>query len=432
MRNFFDFFNRHRYTFVTLFLGSLYFWLLIISHSVTYGDFKFFADLPLNFTYGIDRWYSWSSRLLIESSANVFSKNVLVWQVLTVAAGAVLFWSIGRLLNNRRIWQSILVFTLLLLTGTELLASAGIFATTINYLWPLACFAFVTAIVLNPFASVRLNVVAKVIAIPMFIFAVCNEQIALLGILLLVAYIVYNAISKIKIPMYVWVLLGLSVLAVVNILVSPGNDSRVSHETNLWWPGFEDVGTTKKIMYGMIVTFSRLFLAPELLSIVAIIAILLLAFRRKNIQAFIAALPAMVLSVLFFFPETAGTVVTTIRQSNYFNEIRNNALFFSPSNLPSDNSSMMYLVIFVAICFSIIVSICFLYGKTTKALTIVILLFSGIAVSLAVSLSPTLFASSTRTVYFMVMILLVVNSMLLKDFISESFFDNSTPRPLKG
>jgi hypothetical protein len=428
MRKLLDYFKRHRYTLVTLFLGAFYFWLLITTHTVTYGDFKFFADLPLNFTYGIDRWYSWSSRLLIESSANVFSKNVLVWQVLTVTAGAVLFWSIGRLLNNRRIWQSILVFVLLLLTGTELLASAGIFATTINYLWPLACFAFVAAIVMKPFASVRLNIVAKVISIPMFIFAVCNEQLALLGILLLVAYIVYNGILKIKVPMYVWVLLGLSILAIVNILISPGNDSRVSHETSLWWPGFEDISTTKKIMYGMVVTFSRLFLAPELLAVVVVIAVLLLAYRRKNIQAFIAALPAIILSVLFFFPETAGTVVTTIRQSNFFNEIRNNALFFSPSNLPTDNSAVMYLVIFVAICLSIVVSIYFLYGKTTKALTIVIILFSGMAVSLAVSLSPTLFASSTRTVYFMVMILLFVNSIILKDFVSESLSDISASK----
>ena len=150
-------FIKNKYNIIVLFLGSIYFSFLVFIHDARFADFEFFVKEPLSLTYGIDRWFSWSSRLLIESSVNIFSKNLFLWGLITIIFGAILFWSLNRILGNRRISQSLLMFSLLLLTNFFILTSAGIFATTINYLWPISCFSFVIAMLLRPFKNEKMK-----------------------------------------------------------------------------------------------------------------------------------------------------------------------------------------------------------------------------------------------------------------------------------
>lgn len=411
----------HKYNTVTVVLGGFYFWFLTYAHDGTVGDYQGQVKSPVDVWYGLNLWFNWSSRLLIENAVNLFSKDLFLWQIITVLCGAVLFWSIGRILGNSKIWHSIVLLLILFLTNFYMLASAGIFATTVNYLWPMACFAFVVAIIIRPFSNRTLGVMAQITVWPLYIFAMCSEQLAILGIISCISYIAYKLYNKEVIPRTIWALLGLSLLGVLNVLLSPGNSTRTAEEIINWWPGFEGISLISKITTGAITIFSRLILAPEVLVIVLVGAVLILSWQRKNLKAFISILPAVVLMGLFFTPATAGNPSTYIRLINYFNGIREQALFFSPENLASHDTRRIYLILFAIIGTGFMIALVYLYGKTKRTLVMLGALGAGLIVSLVVSLSPTLFASSTRTLYPLVVILLCVDYSIIQDIIHERF-----------
>lgn len=408
--------NKNRYNLATLGLGGAYFWFLTFIHDVAEGDWAIFVKRPVDISYGIDRWFNWSSRLLIENACNFFSKHLTLWTLITIITGAVLFWSIGRILNHKRIYQSVILFSVFLTVNLSILSTAGVFATTINYLWPLACFAFVVAGVLRPFESKRMRQVFSVAMVPLFIFAVCSEQIAMLGVFFFAGCVIYYKLNRKKIPKKIWLLLALSILGVINTLVSPGNAHRTELEANNRWSEFSTLSLKKKIVIGVVATMSRLFFAPQLPIVLLVLLIGVTAIKWKNIQAFASILPSVTLLYLFNFSETFSTVIVN---ENHFKTLKTAALGFNQFNLPESHQMRIYFVIFAVLIISILSSILFLYGRSRKMVIIVASLLGGGAVSLAVSLSPTLFASSTRTLYPLLIIVVGIVTMMLDEILVD-------------
>lgn len=409
----------NRYNILTISIGALYFSFIIFIQDPMKGDYQTFYKEPFDIFYGINRWFSWSSRLLIESCANLFSKNLIIWHITSIVFGAVLFWSIGRILGNKRLSQSILLLGLFMFTNVYMLSSAGIFATTINYLWPLSCFSFILATIIKPIKNKNLNILSNIITWPMCFFAMCSEQIAILGVLLFFPYIMYLFYNNRPIPKKIILLLIISTLGVVNALICPGNTIRQASEVKTWWPDFSDMGLKSKIIIGSIVTFSRLMFAPESLVILCILSILFLSYKKNNVRAFFSILPAAIFMFLFFWP--SNLISTNIGLANYFSELRISALQMSTSSFPDSHTAKIYLILLVCIGLCVTISLFFLYGKTQKSFIMLYSLLSGLAVSMAISLSPTVFASSTRTLYPFIVILIGINFIIIQDIMSNKF-----------
>lgn len=426
--------DRYKYHIITLVLGVIYFWFITITHDNTYGDHEIFSSNPINIMYGVERWFDWSSRLLIESAANIFAHYLPVWQIVTVIMGAVMFWSVGRIIGNTRVWESLLLISLMALVNFYILNTAGVFATTINYLWPLASFLYVVAMIVKPFSNRKLRLVANIVSIPLIVFAVCNEQVAVLAFIFSIAYIGCRWINRAKVSKLVWFFLVMSIIGVVNVLISPGNESRSVDEVENWFPGFDQYSLWSKLLLGAIVTLSRIFMAPELPVIIMPVLLLALAYKRANSMAIGVSIPSVIMILLLFFPNTEGMNGTYIAMTNFFNELRVNSILLSPSNLPSFEDKVSYFVVFAVILSSLISSIYFIYGKTQKTLIILIALASGLLVALAVSLSPTIFASTTRTIYPLMIIVVAVDCVIIKDLVNyrvqEAEKLNSKNRPI--
>ncbi len=415
----------YKYSFVLMGLGALYTAFLILIHGDTMGDYRIFAQDSIRIQYGIDQWFNWSSRLLIENSANFFSKYLWLWKVLTVISGALLFWSLGRIMGIKRVYQAVILFCLMLLVNTNVLATAGIFATTINYLWPATCFALVIAVLLVPFKNKVMQRVSLVAIWPLYIYAMCSEQLAVLGLLFIGAYVGFKLYKKQRVPVMVWVLLAITVIGILNVLVSPGNDNRKALEIMTWWPGFDSLPLFYKIAMGTIVLFSRLFIAPEVPAILLVLLLAGLSYKLKNITAFVSILPALVILMLFIFPDTYGLSGTNIRSINYFNDLGQRAIAFDSRNLPGPAAMREYLVVFGVLTASIIASITCLFGRTLKTAAILGILAAGVAVSMAVAFSPTLFASNTRTLYPLLIIIVCINYYLVNRLIDMQFFQST-------
>ncbi len=403
--------RKYKIEILALVLGSMYSAIILLMHDFKFGDWKFFAAEDISLGYGIDRWLNWSSRLLIENAVNFFAHNMLLWAILTILAGAILVWSIARILKIDRIYQIIVLFTLLIMINISTLATAGVFATTINYLWPMACFTFIAASILRPFSDKRVKIAANLALIPLVMFAFCSEQLAVLAILIFIPLIIYLKIQKQQIDRRIWALLIIAGMGVLNAAVSPGNAIRLSAEAAHWWPEFVNYNLVQKILVGVTVTFSRLFLAPEFLMIAAVLLVLILAIKARSLHATVSIMPVIVMMGMFLYPVSSSM----LNPPNRFADLRGLALEMSSKNIIDLKYQFIFATIFVLFIGCLLVSWWFIYGNTRKFWIMATLIVSGLGISLLATFSPTLFASSTRTLYYLYNILIIVNFVLIDD-----------------
>lgn len=421
MQNILRFIRLHKLTLLLLGLGALYVGFIIFINDPVKGDYQTFVKEPATLNYGIERWFHWSSRLLIESSVNIFSKHLFLWKVVTIALGAVFFWSLGRILKIKSSPQAIVLLCVMLPINMYILSTAGVFATTVNYFWPLACFVFVLAIAHEPLRNKSLRRITQVLIWPLYLFAMCSEQLAILGVLLVGSYIGFKIYKKQRISAIAWGLLLLSLVGVANVLIAPGNAIRKVQETAAWWPGFDQLSLLYKVKIGLIVTFSRLFAAPEIPAVILVILAASLGYVTKNTKAFISILPAVVVVFLLVFPSTYGIAETPLRQPNYFNEIGQRAMLLESRNLPDQQMIREYLIIYATVVISIVTSLVYAFGRSRKTVIITGIMGAGFVTSAVLFLSPTLFASSTRTLYPFLVIVSCVNYYLLNVLIETHF-----------
>lgn len=424
MQKIISFIYEHKIPLLLLAMGCVYTWFIVYIHNVTEGDYQDFVRYPFSWEYGVDRWFTWSSRLLIESSVNIFAHHLFLWKLVTIALGGVLFWSLGRLLRIKSAQQCMLFFGLMLLINMHILATAGVFATTINYLWPAACFAFALAVVLIPLKNNVMKITTQIAAWPAYIFAVCNEQIAIMSVIFIGAIILYRLYKRQRISVILWLFLLISTLGVVNVLFSPGNAVRKAQEVTNWWVGYDALSILYKIEIGVVVTFSRLFAAPSLPAIALIFILLVASYKLRNKAAFTAILPAAVIVFLFFFPSTYGTTGTPVRQHNYFNQISQQSMTFEPTNLPSKQMIREYLIVYGAITISIVASLVYFFNKRHERVIILTVLGAGFITACVICFTPTLFGSGIRTLYvFMISMVcvcyIIFNKMFESDFVSK-------------
>lgn len=412
--------KKYRYDLTAFLAGMIYTGAGMIMNDPTIGDYNdFLHKWGFNPFFGIQRWFEWSSRLIIESSVNIFARNLFIWGIFNLFFGGLLFWSLSRILGNRRVLQTSILLTLMLSINSYMMASAGIFATTINYLWPFAAFLFALTVTLKPFRNKKINIWANILAIPAMIFAVCSEQIAVLGLIIFAGIVIKNIIENKKVSKLALFFMIISAIGIMNVLIAPGNAVRTAKEIKNWWPEFKSIGLKQKVLNGTIVTFSRLFLSPEIPAVILVISLVFLAFKKINSKALVSILPSAGILGLFFAPISTLSSYTSL--TTYFVEIRNIAHGMDSRNMGDIRFRFFILILAAIFTLSISLTIYFIYGKTNKTLYIVYVLTAGVVTAMMISFSPTLFGSSTRTLYFLVVILCAVDFVIIQDLIKDRF-----------
>lgn len=116
-------------------------------------DWMFFAPLAQGervSAFLLNRWQTWSSRLLIEGILCCLTHSIWAFRVLDSAVMTVLAWGLCRLANAERRSEMLAMSACLVTTiPFAVLRSTGWMATGLNYYWPLTA----TVIALIPFAD---------------------------------------------------------------------------------------------------------------------------------------------------------------------------------------------------------------------------------------------------------------------------------------
>ena len=84
--------KKYRYDLTAFLAGMIYTGAGMIMNDPTIGDYNdFLHKWGFNPFFGIQRWFEWSSRLIIESSVNIFARNLFIWGIFNLFFGGLLF-----------------------------------------------------------------------------------------------------------------------------------------------------------------------------------------------------------------------------------------------------------------------------------------------------------------------------------------------------
>ena len=361
------------------------------------------------------RYYSWSSRFLIEFVLLFLSYlPIIIWVFLNSLVLVMMAWIIPRFFtkdsNLKNNIISVILVSIFYIPVFEAM-SDGAIAISLNYLWPLffilVHFYLVKYYILqNNDYNKSKNILLYAILVFSLIFACNHEQGLITCFILYVLLIGYCYYSYKKINNPLLILLFLIICCGLIIFLCPGNQLRLIAETNTWWPSFGELSIFNKINMG-VSSFYRLFISESILiCLLFLLSFGLYVYKISNNKwnALITLFPfiiCLIINLLLIF--------NIIPEWNYF------FLSTDSYSLVSNSTSLLFTL------FYIIITFCILYGvyniikfKNKKnGFSTLLLLIIGFIVSIIIGFTPTMLPSMHRMFIFLYGILLILTYYFL-------------------
>ena len=249
--------------FVVLFISFAL--LLNINFFRFSDDIKFFK-VPVNIELGnylIERYQTWSSRLLIDFLTIILvkvPKQCIIFILSLVYT--LISYNISNLTNyDRKIVKNIVICSLMLFFPFWIERSAGIISTNVNYVFPV----LFSLICLNYFIKLEKNDIKNkrfFIYILPFLIATDSEQITLVAFIGFITYFIYCKYSKKSPSRYLLMYFGLLTVKIFFIVLCPGNKLRYGKEIIDWYKEYNNFNFIYKIYIGITYSTGVLFANP--------------------------------------------------------------------------------------------------------------------------------------------------------------------------
>ena len=402
-------------------IGTIYYFFmsaLFIVRSIPYfsnaGDQTWFASEATKYNYnyvqfGIDRYFTWSSRLLIESATMFFSVHQKLF-VIVLFFMLFAFWKcleniLTSISYNRHIISLLIPMLFFIVFTGNFFSGAGIIPNMVNYFFPMAFFVFALFIISSFDGKV------KIIFIPLLILSSLQEQFSLLTFIIFLVLTINYFVTQKSINISYLISIIISFIGLVSVKLSPGNKNRIIAETQAHYPNFNEISIFNKLYSGFFETNRLLFLNnTELNFILLFILIILIALLLKKDYLF----SLLILSIsycVFLNKIGVDTPFATIQKVLDENQ---EIFLFSKNYLLALYPTILFAVILVIVGCSIVR----IFKNKRHGLFAMLLVGAGYLARLAVSFSPTIYVSGIRTftplifTSFIVM-LLIINEILI-------------------
>ena len=360
------------------------------------------------------RYEKWSARFIQEGLGFIMIWHGGLWKVLdtiVLATIPVLYtYIVG--LKERTLYAATVFFMIYPIMD---MSEAGWICTTNTYLWP-AFFALIIGALLK-------NLYVKQGQWKWYMYAILyltviiasdHELLAALMFVVLLYYIIvfYESYKKIPIPAVVSIVLN--VLNIVLILGAPGNRNRLKTETSIRFPEFESFNLIDKMYIGitrvckiLIMQHNALF---AVLCVVTMVAVFV--YCKSTIQRIIGGIPV----VIEFIYDTIlrSHVIGDIYSINY-----------------KQKHTYVPLIISIVVLICLIASFVFIYDNMKDwkyCMLLILLLLAGLATSVAMGFSPTIYVSGYRTATFMYFAFIFINLHLCERIFDRFQWDAKTTK----
>ncbi|MDR3125854.1 MAG: hypothetical protein LBU20_02175, partial [Candidatus Nomurabacteria bacterium] len=267
------------------------------------GDWQWFAEQKAQQTdllsFLANRYETWTSRLLMEMATWWLADNLGLFVVLTLFWAGMLLYSLLDILRlekaNHRL---LLTAAVCLLIPFSIHYSAGFFATTINYLWPVAAALFVISVMFRIARKQRVSIARYVAASSALSFAIFSEQAAvvlLTSSVPLLIYIIRQKKLSAKRLVFPISTIIFSLGGIINTLLCPGNRIRGVEAVQGFFAGYFDISLFHKLDIVFCKMFYDIFLQPMTIVVLLCALLVYIACKQKNLVAvWLAGIPLVV------------------------------------------------------------------------------------------------------------------------------------------
>ena len=325
------------------------------------------------FLFGLDRYLTWSSRLLIESATLFFSVHEKFFILAAFCATILLLIGTVKLVPTLPWLPALLIF--IFFPATEFL-SAGSIPTYINYLFPASLLIF------SLFQKNSNKNWMRVVCVIFFSFAVMQEQLAVYA--------------------FLWLGFELFVSKKANRMT---NGVRFAKEVVTWFPNFPNLNIFQKVGLGFLETGDKMLSISFSFVILFLIVLLIYSVHKKNIIAI--SLSGFVLFNIF--SQKFGW-------NNLFGTLSGISKVARKSGTFSFNITYLGAVAFYGVLLLMILySMWLVIPDMRERVWLIYLFVIGFASRMLISLSPTLYASNTRTFLPLMISLFIITCKLLYD-----------------
>ena len=370
--------NSKRFYLYIFIVSVLYAIQYYINNKITpVGDqtafLKYAEEFQYNYLYfGIDRYFTWSSRLLIESATLLFSVHEKLFVIVSALATFVFLLPSKKFSKELPWLPGFLIF--ICIPASEFL-SAGSIPTYVNYILPASFMLF------SLYFRHSSNLLVKIASFVSFVFAVMQEQLAIYAFL----WIVFELIRDWKINSdRNWNILFVVVssLGILSAKLAPGNTIRFMKNVDSWFPNFINLNSILGILETGDGLLSVSFAFVTLFLIVSVI----LSIYKNNFTSFILSTVVLltILSHKFEWRSILFTLSAVSKLARESGTFEFNFVYFG--------AVLFYFVILFILLFII-----WSLSDSKDKVWLSYLFIIGLLGRMVISFSPTLYASDTRT-----------------------------------
>ncbi len=381
------------------------------AYDIRSGDFEGKYRLMGNFPI-LDYIIKIYPRFIVDNIVPyLLSHNLLLFAIVVIISVSSILYNFSKILKINDIRFNILsslAFVVLFPFG-PVMASAGSFATICVYLFPAAASLYGVRILFNDKSNKYQNIL-KILAL---FFAANQEQFAVALCILFLGYFIYSykikkSISFLKYFAFAIIIIS-TALSFIGDFLHRGHD-----EMMLYFPDFQKISLIRKIDIGFIDTMQHFFVNPFFIIIAILILILIISIRtKKMIPGFIAGTQLYLLSTF-----KTNEIVTRINDVLISWNIKDYGKTLSSNGITRTSihsfASMQPDVYFIIMSTLFIISLIYILKTKKERIMISFVLFIGLATRMIMSFSPTIYASSDRTFFVMLLTLFFVFLYLSK------------------
>lgn len=381
---------------------------------------KVFNSFSTFKTWAIEFYNIWSGRIVTSALSNIFLRMPLI--IFRICNTLVYIMGIMAILEiikcfakvNNAKTENILLFILFLLSfiiDENVIKMGALWVTgSFNYLWPMA-FMFVALIpFIKEFNDIQYSKRCYILYILADFIACFAEQptliLATIGTIV-VFYIIFSKkkLNRLLILHYIVILL----LTTIE-MTAPGNFVRYTASTLRRYPTFDMLNIGDKLLQGMIVISNQLLSYDNILMIILtfLIGIRNSKAEDKKIKyKLFSTIPFLYFIISYIFGKLE------IGEGTLYNLI-----LFGKEYL---YGIKIYIPIFIFILNLILVAclILFSFDNEKKGIFTTLIFLGGIASSLTIGMSPTIYASGERTFLTMDFMILIVIGIYIEDLWSR-------------
>lgn len=361
------------------------------------------------------RYNVWTSRLIIEALMTLLLQlPSIVWVILDSLMYVLVFYSLNKIFNHLRgVTISLLILLLIFLVPFSYFGTAGWYATTTNYLWPLALGLYSLSICVERFKGERISTLKYFFAFVSIIYATNQEQVCalILGYLLLfnITYYLKNKkFSKIYISLFI-----ISIMMLIFHMTCPGNQMRTISEIDTWFPGFKNLTVLEKAALGYVGFFSSLFTNKNIIFLLFLCSLpaCVIVYKGKKIDLLISLLP--ICEILFVYSSSK------LHTLPYIGNLYTYVKVYANKIDAVDLSAMSFICVSILSTVFLFSIIYVITRYTNNFLIKNIIFLSGILSKIILGFSPTVFVSGVRTSIYLYYAILVILVLVLQ----EDIFD---------